>query len=150
MTGNCPFGDEERGGDLPVRAAFCDQGGDAALGGCQPLLARPPADAPELAARPFDPGRGSEMLEAVERGLDRLAGGPRVPRATPHDSKREQCPSLAERVADLLVLCNRPIEEGTGAIDLTLGGGDKATTAGCVRRHPHAADPSRVDLPRVE
>src|SRR5262245_65996412 len=90
------------------------------------------------------------MLEAVERGLDRLAGAPLLPGSPPHDSEREQCPGLAEGVADLLVLCNRSVEEGTGAIDLPLGGGDKATTAGCVRRHPHATDSSRVDLPGVQ
>ena len=46
-----PLAEEQRGGDLPVRAALGDEGGDAALRRGQSLLARAPADPPELGAR---------------------------------------------------------------------------------------------------
>ena len=43
MTGDRPLAEEECGGHFPVRSALGDQGGDAALGRRQPLLAGPTA-----------------------------------------------------------------------------------------------------------
>src|SRR5262245_56568776 len=95
MTGDRPLGNEKRGSDFPVRTTLRNEGGDAAFGGRKPLFARPPADAPELAARLLGPVCGPDMFEAIERGLDRLAGVPFLTRSPPRDSEREQCPSLS-------------------------------------------------------
>ena len=53
------------GGDLAVRPSLGDECGDPPLGCGQPLLARAPADAPELGARPLGPAGRAELLEAV-------------------------------------------------------------------------------------
>src|SRR5262249_22459622 len=112
MTRDRPFGDKQGGGDLPVRATFCNEGSDAVLGRRQALLAPAPADAPQLVAGLLDPGRGPELFETVERSLARLARAALLPSPHPDDAESEQCPSSAERVSDLLVLRNRSLEEG--------------------------------------
>ena len=58
--------------------------------------------------------------------------------------------ALAERIADVLVLRDRLLQEGGGLIDAPLGGGDETAASRHVREHPLAADPRRVRLPGVE
>src|SRR5262245_38369428 len=150
MTGNRPFCDEERGGDFPVRATFRNEGRDAMLSRRQPFLAPAPADASKLAASLLDPGCGPELFEAVKRGLARFARAPPLPGPHPDDAEREQCPSRTEGVSDLLVLCNRSVEDTTGAIHLPLGGSDKSTASGRMRQHPLAGATGGIRPPGVE
>src|SRR5262249_37923412 len=150
VTCDRSLSDKERGGHLPVRAAFRDEIGDAALGGRQPFLSPAPADASELASCLLDPDRGSKLFEVVERSLDRLAGMPFLPTPPPDDAERQQCPSLPEGVSHLLALCNGSVEQNAGAVDLPPSGGDQTTTSGRVRQNPLAGDPSGVVFPCIE
>ena len=108
MTGDGPLGDKERSSYLPVRPSFCNQRGDAALGGRQSFLTPSAAYAPQLFAGPFGPDRSSDLFETVERSLDRLTGTQLLPFPPSDDAEPEQRSSLAEGIADLLVLRNRP------------------------------------------
>ncbi len=68
----------------------------------------------ELAARLLDPGGRAELLEAVERRLDRLAGGALLPCAPADDAERKQRTGPAEGIPDALVLRDRLLQERRG------------------------------------
>src|SRR5262249_4568275 len=158
VTCDRSLSDKERGGHLPVRAAFRDEIGDAALGGRPPFLSPAPPDASRLpltyasgpASSLLAPDGGSKLSEFVERSWDRLAGMPFLPTPPPDDAERQQCPSLPEGVSHLLALCNGPVEQNAGAVDLPPSGGDQTTTSGRVRQNPLAGDPSGVLFPCIE
>ena len=109
-----------------------------------------PADPSELGACPGRPACCPDRLEAVERGLDRLASAALLASATSDDAEREQCAGAAERVADGFVLGDRLREQVDGVLDVSAGGGGEAATPGHVREHPLACDPCCIRLPYVE
>ena len=146
-----PLAEEQRGGDLAVRPALGDQGGDAALGGRQPLLARAPADAAELVARLRGPGRPPRAARS-RRAPPRSRRGRRASavracgrcraRAARGRARRDRRPPRAARP---------PARRREAACSTSpCGGGDEAAAARHVREHPLAADPRRVRLPGVE
>ena len=111
---------------------------------------RPPIR-PSSSRASLDPGRRSELLEAGERGLDRLAAGALLPCAPEHDAEREQRASPSERIADLLVLRDRLLEErrrpsSTSPCAAATRPRQRVTCAST----RVAAEPRRVRLPEVE
>src|SRR5262249_40046339 len=129
---------------------FGSERGDAALCGRQPLLAGTPTDPAQLSARLLDPGRGAELLEASERGLDRVPGDALLSYAPSDDSEREQRARAAEGVTDGFVLRDRVLEERGGRGDVPARRCDEATAAYDVSEHPVASESSRIRLPRIE
>ena len=74
------FGEEERRRDLAIRPPFGDERRDPLLGGGEPFRAGAAADLAELGAGLLRPARRAELLERLERRLDRLARRPLLPR----------------------------------------------------------------------
>src|SRR5262249_25739827 len=65
-------------------------------------------------------------------------------------AERQQRPRAPERVADRLVLGNRPLEQYLRLVDVPLRSRDEAAAANSVREHPDARYSRRVRLPSVE
>src|SRR6266487_5189398 len=104
MARNRPLAEEQRGRDLLVRPALGDQSRDAPFSCRQSFRPSPPADLPELSTGPVRPLGCADVLERLERLLDRQACRTLLPRAAPHHAEPEQRPCPAERISDLLVL----------------------------------------------
>src|SRR5215468_7498524 len=90
MAGDGSLAEEERGGDLSVRPALCDQSRDALLGRGQAVLATAAADRSELGPRTIDPRRRAELFEPGQRPGDRVACRALLQRAPAGDAQREQ------------------------------------------------------------
>ena len=142
--------EEERGGNLAVRATLGDERGDTSLRGCQTLDPSPPADPAELGACRLDPGRRAEPLELAERRGDRVAGGALLPLAPADHAEREQRTGPPEGVADRLVLRDCVLEERRGLGHVSAGGCHEPAAARDVGEHPGAFESSRIRLPRVD
>ena len=107
VAGDRPLRDEKRGGDLPIRTAFCDQGGDPPLGGREPFFAPAPADVSELAASLLDPRRCPERSKPSSavwiasrasrffRARLRTTPSPSSARAVPNGSPTSSCCATA-------------------------------------------------------
>jgi hypothetical protein len=139
VAGNRPFSEEQCSGDFPVRSTLGNQGGDATLRRGQALLVHAPADASELGQRPPDPGGRPELLEAAERGGNRVAGGALHPCPSSDGAERKRGSSAAEGIADLLVLCYRLFQENGGATDIPLRSGDETSASHHLCEHPLTA-----------
>jgi hypothetical protein len=150
MAGDRPLCEEQLGRDLTVRATFSNQHSDASLGGRQPLLTPAAADAPKLAACFLGPVRSPELLETIERDLDRIAGVPFLSCPPPDHAEPEQRSSLAEGISDILVLLDRLFEEGGGARNVALSGKNETTASSNVRQNPAPGDPRGVRFPDVD
>src|SRR6185437_1347936 len=148
--GDGPLGEEESGGDLPVRPALGDESGDSALGRRQPVLPGAPAHPADLGARRGRPAGGTDRLEPRERSLDRLAGRPLLPCPPADDAERQQRSSTPEGITDLLVACDRLLEQDQPLVDASAGRGDETPAARYVRQHPFSAEPGRIRLPDIE
>src|SRR5439155_4279411 len=150
VTGDRPLAEEQGGGDLPVRPAVGDQGGDSAFGRGQPFLAPAPGNPSELAARLGRPAGGADDLERFESCLDGVAGRPLLPCAPTNDAECKERSSPAEGIADLLVLRDGPLRAEHGATDVPPGGRDETAASSHVRDHPPNAEPRRTRLPHIE
>jgi hypothetical protein len=105
-----PLAEEQCGRDFAVGSTLGNQRRDAALGRRQPRLAPAPGDAAELGARFCRPQGGADRLEPFDSRLDRLAGSLFLAAATPERAKRQEYPRAPERIADRLILGERPPE----------------------------------------
>src|SRR5262245_22974862 len=111
MAGDGSLAEEERGGDLSVRPALCDQSGDALLGRGQAVLATAAADRSELRPRAIDPRRRAQLFEPGQRPGDRVPGRALLQRTPACDTQREQCAGPSVEIIDLLVLGDRVLEQ---------------------------------------
>jgi hypothetical protein len=150
VAGDGPLTEEELRGNLPIRPAGGDQDGDAPLGRRQSFFAHAPADPSQLGTRLLDPRGCSELLEAAERGVDRLSGRALPPCAPEDYSEREQGATASERIADFVVLRRCLLERRDCLIDSTPRRSDEPAAARHVGEHPLPGEPRRIRFPEVD
>ena len=131
------LGEEERGGDLAVRAALGDERRDPALGlGQLAARGRAAADARQLGARLLGPERRAEALERGERLLEGGAGGAAPLRAPLRPAEREQRARVLERIRAAGMLGERALEAREGAVEIAARREQQPATAGEDRQRP--------------
>jgi hypothetical protein len=106
-----PFAEEERGGDLSVRAAFGDEGGDVELRGAQALNPLAATDPAQLPAGRGGPACGAEVLEACEGRLQGGASGSFLESTASDLAEREVGAGAPERISGRPVRVNRLFEQ---------------------------------------
>ena len=120
--------------------------------------ARPPSALPRACGRrcsrarraPLDPGGRPSCSKPASAARIASRAGALLPRAPADDAECEQRARPPEGIADRLVLRDRLLQEGSGLIDVSPGGGDETAASGHLREHPLAAEPYRIRLPDVD
>ena len=125
--GQCGFNrvhrDDECRCDLLVRLSFSDELGDALLAPRQAASRwSPTGDATELRPRSRGPELGAERFEDVERVLERLPGGPPLPRAALGRTERQQRAAAFEGDRSELVVVEGPSKRRRGSFRVPLLG----------------------------
>ena len=139
--------ENERGGNLAVRATLGDERGDTSLGRRQPLAACAPADPAELGAGLLDPGRRPELARTLR--------APRRSRLARRASAAAACGRRRARAAHApartrrrrLVVCDRMLQEGGSLVDRPSSGSHETTATRHMRKHPIAPEPRCIRLP---
>src|SRR5262245_33947623 len=137
-------GQEELVGDLLVRPAVRDQGGDALFGGGQGCGRRgPPSDPRELARRPLAPRRRPEGLETIEGTLESLPSGPLLPASSQDGPEGQERPRAFERQPQLVEVGDRVLTRADALVRLPGSGREQSAAA-----RGHGRSPSPAELVR--
>src|SRR5918995_464965 len=143
--------EEEGGGDLAVRLALGDEGGDPLLGRRERAGRRgAPADPLELRPRPFRPERRADPVEDGQRLLEGGARFTPVLQATLRRTEREERAPAVERQLDPRVQVERILESAQRRLQLSGLSVEQPSTAQAVGERRDALEPLRVSLVPVE